>query len=69
MKTSALIISLVLFIAVFALLFSLPVWLLWNLLMPDLFDLKPITWLQALGLNILSGLLFKSQTSSPSSKD
>jgi hypothetical protein len=42
-----------------ALLWSLPVFLLWNWLMPIIFNLPKITWLQALGVNILAGLLFK----------
>ena len=29
---------------------SLPFWLLWNWLIPDIFGLPEITWLQALGL-------------------
>ena len=47
-----------------AMLCSLPVYWLWNGLMPDIFGLKEITWLQALGLSLLSSLLFKSSTSS-----
>lgn len=41
-----------------SLFFSWVVMLLWNWLMPDIFGLKEITWLQALGLNFLTGLLF-----------
>lgn len=47
-------------VCVFALIFGLPVWLLWNWLMPELFGLKTITFLQAVGLLMLCGLLFKS---------
>lgn len=54
-------------IILIALLVSLPVWLLWNWLMPTIFGLKTITWLQALGLSVLSGLLFKSTASDKSS--
>lgn len=39
---------------------SFPVWLLWNWLMPQLFSLPVINWLQAWGLMTLSGFLFKS---------
>ena len=39
---------------------SLPVMLLWDWLMPLLFGLPTITWLQSWGLLVLSGLLFKS---------
>jgi hypothetical protein len=45
-------------IAFIALLVSLPVMLLWNWLMPELFNLKEITWMQALGLTLLCGFLF-----------
>lgn len=44
----------------FALLFSVPVWLLWNWLMPEIFGLPEIGWLQAFGLMVLSGFLLKS---------
>ena len=43
-----------------SLLFSLPVYFLWNWLCPLLFGLKAITWLQAWGLMVLTGFLFKS---------
>lgn len=42
-----------------ATLMSLPVWLLWNWLMPQLFGLPVVTWLQAWGLMALSAFLFK----------
>lgn len=54
------IIGLIVIIPIIALLISLPVWLLWNWLMPFIFGLKTISWFQALGLCILSGFLFKS---------
>lgn len=37
-----------------------PVQILWNLLMPELFGLQTIGFWQAVGLNFLSTLLFKS---------
>lgn len=43
-----------------AALMSLPVMLLWDWLMPTIFGLPEITWLQAWGLLFLCGLLFKS---------
>jgi len=43
-----------------AILLALPLQLLWNWLMPTLFNLPMITFWQALGLNIMSGILFKS---------
>jgi len=51
-------------VVIIAALVSIPVWLLWNWLMPAIFGLKTISWLQALGLSILSGLLFKSSNGS-----
>ena len=43
---------------------SLPVMLLWDAVIPAIFGLKEITWLQAWGLSLLCGLLFKSHTTS-----
>lgn len=42
-----------------ALLGSLPLYFLWNWLMPVLFKLPEITWLQALGIGFLANILFK----------
>ena len=53
----------VLLIIFFAALFSLPIMLLWDWLMPTLFGLGTITWVQAWGLSVLCGLLFKSSNS------
>ncbi len=50
-----------------ALIIAVPVWLLWNWLIPVLFAGPHITLLQALGLSVLCGLLFKSSPSSRSS--
>lgn len=38
---------------------GLPLQLLWNWLMPTIFNLPTITFWQALGLNILASILFK----------
>ncbi len=46
--------------------FALPTWLLWNWLMPILFELPTITFFQAIGLNILCSMLFKSTSISNS---
>lgn len=43
-----------------ALLIGGPLWLLWNWLMPTIFGLPYITFWQAVGLNLLSTILFKS---------
>jgi len=42
------------------LLLGLPLQLLWNWLMPSLFNLPHITFWQAVGLNLISSILFKS---------
>lgn len=44
------------------LLLSWPFQLLWNWLMPTIFGLTKITILQAAGLLLLSGFIFKSNT-------
>ena len=49
----------VLFGALAVTVFTTVVMLLWNNLVPDLFNGPHITWLQALGLLILSKILFK----------
>ena len=38
---------------------SLPVMLLWDWLMPGIFGLREITWMEAWGLLFLCGVLFK----------
>ena len=55
----AIILTLIL-IVVLALLMGFPVMWLWNWLMPLIFGLKTITFWQAVGINILCGLLFRS---------
>ena len=44
-----------------AILFSVPTWLLWNWLMPDIFGLREITLLEAFGLILLSNILFRGK--------
>lgn len=53
-------------VVLIAVLTATPLWLLWNWLMPVIFGLKSITWLQALGLSCLSSILFKSYHSTKS---
>ena len=50
---------LLLIVFLFSLFLAIPTYLLWNLLMPAIFGVKNITLLQALGINLLSGILFK----------
>jgi hypothetical protein len=49
-----------LFAVAFAIVFALLVKLIWNSLMPAIFDLKEITFWQAFGIIILAKLLFGS---------
>ena len=50
-------------VVLLSLLFAWPVQLLWNWLMPILFELPEITLLQAWGFNVLCGFLFRSSSS------
>ena len=49
---------------VIAFFYTIPTWLLWNWLMPDIFGLPKITIWAAGGLTLLSTILFKSSASS-----
>lgn len=51
-------------IALVGIVAAIPTYFLWNWLMPEIFGLKTITFLQAWGLLFLSGILFKSSSSS-----
>ena len=50
-------------IIVVAVLLTLPTFFLWNWLMPVIFKLPELTLWQALGVTLLSGVLFKSSPS------
>ena len=50
----------ILIIALAAVILGLPLMWLWNWLMPTIFNLPEITFWQALGLNALTTILFKS---------
>ena len=55
----------VIFVAlILCVLFAFPTMWLWNWLMPALFGITKITFWQALGINLLSEILFKSTSSS-----
>ena len=43
-----------------ALLLAIPTMLLWNALLPNLFGTPQVSLYEAVGINILSGILFKS---------
>jgi len=46
---------------------TIPVYYLWNWLMPEVFGLTTLTFWQALGISLLSGCLFQRGSSSKSS--
>ena len=56
--------AIILMITVVAVLTAVPVMLLWNWLMPVIFGLRRITFLQALGLSLLSACLFGPKNAS-----
>jgi len=47
-----------------AILMGLPLMVLWNLLMPQLFNLPEIGFWQAVGLNFMCSIMFKGTSSS-----
>ena len=51
-------------IIIIAICLAFPIMWLWNWLMPLIFGLIGINFWQALGIGILSGILFKSNSSS-----
>ena len=53
------------FLVLVSFLLSWPVYALWNDCLVDAVTVvKPVTWMQAWGINILFGILFKSYSSS-----
>lgn len=54
-------------LAIFGIVAGIPIYFLWNWLMPEIFGLKVITFWQAWGMFFLSGCLFKGSSSSHSS--
>jgi hypothetical protein len=52
--------------ALIALLSAVPLMFLWNWLMPSIFKLQTIGLLEAIGLSLMSSILFKSSISKSS---
>jgi hypothetical protein len=50
----------ILIVALVGIIAAIPTYFLWNWLMPEIFGLKAITFLQAWGIVFLTGILFKS---------
>jgi len=63
MQVVALFLTAVVLVVVVSFVLSLPVMLLWDAVVPAIFKLPEITWMQAWGLSLLCGLLFKSHIS------
>jgi hypothetical protein len=53
---------------IFSFILGLPIMLLWDWLMPTIFGLPEITWVQAVGLSLLSSLLIKSHSPAKSNE-
>jgi hypothetical protein len=53
------ILGIIAIICLVCLLLGLPLMLLWNWLMPIVFNLPTITFWQAVGINVLASILFK----------
>lgn len=49
-------------------LYAIPIMLLWNALMPVIFGLKEISFIQALMMGLLSSILFKNSPTSSTKK-
>ena len=65
LNTFMAIVGIVILIAVLGLIFSLPVMLLWNYcLVGAIAGINQITWLQAWGIMVLFGILFKTSVTS-----
>ena len=60
-KAFVTVVSGVLFLVFLSFLLSWPVYMLWNAFLVDaVTGVKEVTWLQAWGINLLSGFLFKT---------
>ena len=53
-------IGVIVMIVMIALIMAFPTLWLWNWLMPEIFGLTTITFWQALGLNFLTGIFFRT---------
>lgn len=54
-------------VVISALLMAFPVYLLWNWLMPEIFGLATLTFLEALGVSMLAECLFGRSSSNSNS--
>jgi hypothetical protein len=63
-NTLRLIVTVVGVLCLMAILMGLPLQLLWNWLMPRIFGLPTIGFWEAVGLNVISSILFKTTVNS-----
>ena len=56
-------------VAIFSIIAAIPLYFLWNWLMPDIFRLQTVTFWQAWGLGLLAGILFKPSSVNYSRRD
>lgn len=66
MKLLAIFSAALAFAFVVSVILSIPTMLLWDWLMPTIFNLNEITLLQAWGLNLLTAILFKTTVTTKS---
>lgn len=57
------------FIWIIVFIYSIPLYFMWNWLVPDIFNLPTITFLQSIGLNILFNILFRPTNFPTSNKE
>ena len=67
LKTLAKVLGVIALGILIACLLAIPVYFLWNWLMPVIFGLVKITFWQAVGLSVLTSLLFQQNSSSSNS--
>ena len=68
-KVTIIIVSAIGLIVLVGFILGFPLMFLWNWLMPMLFNLPTITFWQAVGLNLLSGILFNKTNFNNKSND
>lgn len=66
MKTTKYVIAVSAAVISLVLLVALVLMMLWNWLMPDLFGIPEVSFIQSLGIMILSSILFRSHVSGSS---
>lgn len=68
MEITTIVLGAILILLIASTILALPVYWLWNWLVPSIFGLRSISLLEALGLLMLSGLLFRPSYNSDTNK-